>query len=241
MQRHNHSNCLMEPQTGAVAPATPSRAIVWTLGAMSSIALLAYGLVYMLAMPGVTVQTLVSGSFGSLSIGRAAIVVQTCAAALYAFSSLPLCVLFSVRQYRFSPAGIVLGACASCLGLTMQILNMVPGMARYVYPGKPIAPPAEMAAWVSQSEWIHFVSLDVAAFTLIYVAGLIYAAIYWRSRRILAYTLVASPIVFLLHLPVLWVAPRAAVMLMGLSVCIMAIAPLIYAPMALESQAAHRA
>jgi hypothetical protein len=216
------------------AAGVPSRTVVFTLGALASIALLTYGLVYIIAMPAVTPGMLVSGSFESVAFGRTAMALQIWAVAVYAFSSLPLNVLFSIRQYRVSPAGIVLGACAICLGLIMQIMNVLPGMAQYLYPGKLVAPPPEMVAYLRQTTWIRFASLDVAAFTLIFIAGLIYAAIFRRSRPLLAYVLVGSVAVFLLHLPFLWIAPRVAVTLMGLSVCIPAVAPLIYAQMAVE-------
>ncbi len=222
------------PRVFGPGAVVPSRTVVFTLGALASIALLTYGLVYVIAVPAVTPAMLMSGSFESVAIGRTAMALQIWAVVLYAFSSLPLNVLFSIRQYRVSPAGVVLGACATCLGLIMQIMNMLPGLAQYLYPGKLVAAPPEMVPYLRQTTWIRFASLDVAAFTLIFIAGLIYAAIFWRLRPLLAYVLVGSVAVFLLHLPFLWLAPRIAVMLMGLSVCIPAVAPLIYAQMAVE-------
>ena len=228
-----HSSLAQARFRDTIAPA-PSRAVVFTLGGLASLALITYGLVYVFAIPAVTPAMLMSGSFESLKVGRVAMGLQIWAVAVYAFSSLPLNVLFSIRQYRVSPAAIVLAACASCLGLIMQIMNSVPSLAVWLYPGQIIAPSPDMAPYLRQSNWIHFASLDVAAFSLLFIAGLIYAGVYWRTRRLLAYVLVGTVVVFLLHLPFLWIAPRVAVILMGLSVCVPAIAPLIYAQMTVE-------
>lgn len=182
------------PPLAGAGTGVPSRTVVFTLGALVSIALLTYGLVQVIAIPAVTPAMLMSGSFEPVAIGRTATGLQTCAVVLYAFSSLPLNVLFSIRQYRVSPAGIVLGAGATCLGLIIEIMNMLPGLAQFLYPGK-LPPPPEMVSYLRQTTWIRFASLDVAAFTLIFIAGI-------------------------------------GVMLMGLSVCIPAVAPLSYARMA---------
>lgn len=214
------SHPAFKSQTSSANVSLPSRSVVFTLGALASIALLTYGLVYVFAIPAITPAMLISGSFQSIQIGQVAMALQILAVLVYAFSSLPLTMLFSIRQYRVSPAGIVLAGCAMCLGLILQIQNMLPGLAQHFYPGKLIMPPPEMVPYLNQSTWIHFASLDVTAFTLIFIAWLIYAGIFWRKRRLLAYVLVGSVVVFLLHLPILWIAPRIAVILMGMSICI---------------------
>lgn len=229
------SSRAMAPHVATTVSPAPSRAVVFTLGALASLALITYGLVYVFAIPAVTPAMLMSGSFESLKVGRLAMGLQIWAVAVYALASLPLNVLFSIRQYRVSPAAIVLGACATCLGLIMQIMNSLPSVAQWLYPGHILAPPPDLAPYLRQANWIRFASLDVAAFTLIFIAGLIYAGVFWRTHRLLAYVLVGCVAVFLLHLPFLWIAPRLAVILMGLSVCIPAIAPLIYAQMTVEA------
>jgi len=229
-----HSYLEVEDVSGLKASAELAKWVVYAFGICASAGLLAYGLVYIFAMPAVTPEMLISGSFGTLHIGPAAIAIQMWAVVIYAFASLPLNVMFTIRQYRASPVGMVMAACLTCLALTMQITNGLPGLAMYLYPAKLIPPPADMPAYLAQANWIRFASLDVAAFTMLFVAGLIYAAVFWRTHRVLALVLVGSVVVFLLHLPVLWIAPRMAVAMMGLSVCIPACAPLIYSKMAVE-------
>jgi hypothetical protein len=215
-------------------PPRIARAPLLVCAGLSSLGILGCGVSYLIALPAVTPAMLVSGSFQSLSLSRAFGLVQSGTVLLYAAALLPVAVALSIRQYRVNPFGIVLGGCIWVLSLAIEVFNTLPTLAVRLYPGRLIAPPAEMLPYLQQTQWIRFLAFDVAGFTLGFVAALIFAFVFRRREPRLAWLAVGSVAVFLLHLPFLWFSPVAAVALMGASICIAAATPLLYARLAAE-------
>lgn len=206
-----------------------SPAPLYACAGLSSFGVLSCGLSYLIALPPVTPAMLVSGSFGSLAAGRVFGIVQSGTVLLYALALLPVAAALTIRQYRVNPFGIFLGGCISCLSVVLEVINTLPALTAQLYPASLLAPPPEMAAYVRQTQWIRFVSFDVAGFTLGFVAALLYAFLFRRQESRLAWVAIGTVAVFLLHLPILWVSPVVAVALMGVSICIGAAPPLLYA------------
>jgi len=234
-------NSILSPKMTASSVAPRPRSVVafsrpgvLTLGALAGLGLLVCGLGYVITLPRITPGMLVTGSFAGVATSRLFALTQTCSILTYACALLPLTVMFSVRQFRAHPFGIVFAGCAMAVALLIEILNNLPGLAMQLLPAPVVAPPAEFAPYVRQMEWTRYASQDVAAFTMIFVAGLVYAAIYRRRRPLLAYAFLGSVAAFLLHVPFLWISPAVAVFLMGLSICLPAATPVILARLTVE-------
>ena len=80
----------------------------------------------------------------------------------------------------------------------------------------------------------NYLAFDVAGFSILYVALLIYAAVYWKTKRVLGYLIIASVIAFSASAPFLWLNGAVAVALMALSVLCIAPIPIFFGRMAVE-------
>lgn len=81
----------------------------------------------------------------------------------------------------------------------------------------------------------NYLFLDVVGFSLIYAAILIYAVVYFGTHRRLSYTIVSSIALFIANVPCLWFAPKAAIILMVLSILALAPVPIFLARKAIET------
>ncbi len=202
---------------------------VW-LAALSAAGLLAYGLPTLLAPPAVTPEMLVSGDFRGIEVSRLWGAIQSGGALLYASALLPLVVLYAVAEIRIRPVVTAVIASALAVALVIEIFSYLPTLALQLHPVPP--PPPEIARALGPTNWIRFVALDIAGFSIAYVAGGTITWLYRRHSPRLAWAFLSGIAVFLLHLPVLAVAPRAAGALMGASICLCVSLPLLLATLA---------
>lgn len=207
------------------------------LGALATAAVAAYGLGYVLALPRVTPGMLLSGSFDTVALPRWFGLMQTAAVLLYSASLLPVTVALTLQRYRSAPVALVIGGSATCLALVMEVFNNLPVLVQHLYPGELIAAPAALLPYVRQTSWIRFAAFDVMAFTLLFAAALLYAAVFRREQPLLIWAAVGSVVVFVAHLPLLWVAPGLGAGVMGLSICLGACVPLLLAILAIGPHA----
>ena len=202
----------------------PARWLAW----LSAAGLLAYALPTLLAPPAVTPEMLVSGDFSGIEVSRLWGAVQTGGALLYASALLPLVMLYAFAEMRLRPVATAVIASALAVALVIEITSYLPTLALQLHPVPP--PPPEIARALGPTNWIRFVALDIAGFSIAYVAG--GAWLYRRHAPRLAWTFLAGIAVFLLHLPLLPVAPRLAGAVMGASICLCVSLPLLLATLA---------
>lgn len=207
----------------------------WGLGILAAIGLVGYGLTYVIAMPAVSpggfVPTTLEDGGGGASLFAA---LQAGLILLYAFAFLPLTLLFTVKQSHVNPYALVFAGCLLGLSSLIEIFNNLPLLAESIYPVKLARIPPDVALYLDQVKALRYLSYDVAGFSLIYAAFLVYALVYFRVHRWLAYTILGSILVFAANVPCLWFAPGAAVFLMALSIFTLAAVPLFMARRALE-------
>jgi hypothetical protein len=189
------------------------------LGILTAIGLLGYGLAYLIVMPqvspeGFVPRALENDTAVSLSFGT----IQAIFILIYAFSFLPVSVMFTVKKYHLNPYAMVLACCLLGISSMLEISNNLPVVATGIYPGEFEQIPVDVLLYLKQIETIQYLALDVAGFSLIYAAVFVYALVYYRSHRWLSHTIFASIILFVLNVPCLWFAPHAAVILMAISI-----------------------
>lgn len=221
----------------ALPPGTRNPAL-W-LAALSAAGLLLYGMPSLLAPPAVTPEMLVSGDFSGIEVSRLWGAVQTGGALLYASALLPLVVLYAFAEIRLRPVTTAVISSALAVALVIEITSYLPTLALQLHPVPP--PPPEIARALGPANWIRFVALDIAGFSIAYVAGGAIAWLYRRRSPKLAWTFLAGIAVFLLHLPLLPVAPRLAGAVMSASICLCVSLPLLLAALAAPFVAASPA
>jgi hypothetical protein len=194
-----------------------------------------YGLSYLIVMPkvspgGFVPKTLGVGSDSSFGFGT----VLAGFVLLYSFAFLPVNVVFTVKKYATKPYALVIACCLISVSLVIEIFNNLPLIARAIYPGNLQSIPSDTLLYLRQTETIKWLSFDVAGFGLAYLGIFIYAITYFRSHRLLSYTIIGSIVLFITNVPCLWIAPSAAVILMVLSIFAFALVPVYLARMATE-------
>jgi hypothetical protein len=208
---------------------------VLALGVLAAIGLLGYGLSYIVVMPKVSpngfVPSTPGGSNGTSSHFGMILAVFVL---LYAFAFLPVTTLFTVKKYSVNPYALVFAGCLAGLSSLIEIFNNLPLVATGIYPGRLESISAEVLLYLRQVETIRFLAFDVAGFTLIYAASLVYAIVFFRPQRLLSLTIIASIVLFLANVPCLWFAPNAAVILMAISIFALVPVPIFLARMAIE-------
>jgi len=205
------------------------------LGVLAAIGLVGYGLTYIIVMPQVSPDGFVpaareasSGASSDFGTILAALVL------LYAFAFLPVTTLFTVKKYSVNPYALVFAGCLAGISSLIEIFNNLPLIATGVYPGELANVTAEVLLYLRQVEMLRFLAFDVAGFTLLYAAALVYALVFFRTHRLLSGTILASIVLFLANVPCLWFAPETAVLLMAVSIFALAPVPVCLAKMAIE-------
>ncbi len=205
------------------------------LGVLAAVGLVGYGLTDIIVMPqvspeGFVPQTLSVRAGSPLGLGT----ILAAFVLVYAFAFLPVSILFTVKQYRVNPYALVLACSLIDISFLIEIINSLPLMAVGIYPGQLATISPETLLYLRQVEMLKFLSYDVAGFTLAYAAIFVYAIVYFRSHRLLSYTVIASIVLFIANVPCLWFAPNAAVILMAMSIFAFAPVPSFLARMAVE-------
>jgi hypothetical protein len=140
----------------------------------------------------------------------------------------------TIKQYSTHPCAVVLACCLICTSLVIEIVNNLPIIAAWIYPGKLENIPPDVLLYLRQMETLRFLSYDVAGFTLAYAAFFCYALVYFRTRRALSVTIWGSIVAFIANVPFLWIAPNVAIILMAVSIFAFASVPIFLARMAVE-------
>ena len=205
------------------------------LAALSSVGLIGYALTYLVAMPAFSSVSFVPTSVEpNVQWPSMSATVQAAFILLYAFTLLPVVVLFSIRRFRASPGAIAGAASILCLSLVLEVENNLPILVAGTYPQKLTSIPADILLYLHQAETLRFLSFDVPGFTLAYIAFGVYAALFWRTQRLLSRAILLSIVLFAANVPFLAVAPQLAVALMSASVVALAVGPIELARMALR-------
>lgn len=212
------------------------RKIFIVLGILAAAGLVGYGLAYLIRMPQISPGGLVPTTFEnnaetSPKFGSILAVFIL----LYAFPILPVTVMFTIKQYHIHAHALVLACCLMGISTIIEIINNLPVAAQLIYPGKLQSVSGDVLLYLKQAETIKYLSMDVAGFSLIYAALLIYAIVFFRSHRWLSYTILASIVLFLANVPCLWFAPNMAIILMALSIFAMAPVPIFLAKISGDS------
>jgi hypothetical protein len=152
----------------------------------------------------------------------------------FSFSFLPVTIMFTIQRYGDNPHGMIFGCSLLCLALILEIINNLPFLGNYVYP-EPLKPiPPDVLLYLNQVSAIRYLSFDVAGFTILYAALLIYAVIYWNSKRIMGWLIIASLIIFSASAPFLWISGSMAIVLMAVSIFCLVPIPIYFGRMAVE-------
>jgi hypothetical protein len=205
------------------------------LGVFAAIGLSGYGLSYIIVMPKVSPDGFVPETLG-ISAGTPSHFGTILAGfvLLYAFTFLPVTTMLTVKKYSVNPYAMVFAECLAGISALIEIFNNLPLIATGIYPGKLESIPSGVLLYLRQVESIRYLSYDVAGFTLAYVAIFVYAIIFFRSHRLLSYTIIGSIVLFIANVPCLWFAPNAAVILMAISIFAFALVPIFLARIAIE-------
>lgn len=205
------------------------------LGILSAIGLLGYGLTYIIVMPAISpggfVPTALNSSDGTSSQFGALLAAFIL---LYAFSFLPVSIMFTIKKYSVNPSAMVLAGCFLGLSTVLEIINNLPLLGRFLYPRNLEGISANILLYLRQEETLKYLSFDVAGFSLIYMVLFIYALVFFRTHRWLSYSIMASIALFIANVPCLWFAPNLAVVLMAISVLAIAPVPIFMAKMAVD-------
>lgn len=205
------------------------------LGILSSIGLVGYGLSYLFVMPEVNPERFVpsvleTGTTNAVWFGPALAICIL----LYAFTLLPVSVIFTVKKYQRNLYALVFSCCILGTSLLIEIVNNLPFLAAGIYPGKLVSISPDILLYLKQVETIRYLSFDVAGFTLAYIAIFIYAVVYFKSHKLLAFTVFGSIVLFLASFACLWFAAELAVVMMAVSVFAFAPVPVMLTRIAVE-------
>jgi len=210
--------------------------LVFALGVLAAIALVAYCIPTLQMINAVTPdgfipQTIQPGQPAKQHINWSALSVL-----IYAFASIPVIVLFTIRQFKINPAGIVTTSSLLLISMIMEIFNSLPMLAASLVNIKLSVVSPEVALRFAQSEATRFMGFDVAGFTLIYMCYMAYGVILFRRNRLLGYLVAASIVLFIANVPFLWIAPWMAVILMVASILLVAPVPVYMASLSFKNK-----
>lgn len=210
--------------------------LVFALGIAATFALVAYCIPTLQMMNAVTPDGFIPQATPTSQPGKQHINWSALAVLVYAFASIPVIVLFTIRQFRVSPAGIITASSLLLLSMIMEVFNSLPMLASSIANVKlsPVSP--EVALRFAQSEAMRFMGFDVAVFTLIYACYMAYGVILFKRNKLLGYSVAASIVLFIANVPFLWIAPWMAVILMVSSILLAAPVPVYMALLSFKTE-----
>jgi hypothetical protein len=199
--------------------------LVFVLGIAATIALIAYCIPTLQMINAVTPDGFIPQAPPASQPVKQHINWSALAVLVYALASVPVTVLFTIRQFKVSPASIVTASSLLILSMIMEVFNSLPMLASSIAHIKvPVVSP-EVALRFAQSEATRFMGFDVAGFTLIYICYMAYGVILFRRNKLMGYSVAASIVLFIANVPFLWIAPWVAVILMVSSILLVAPVP----------------
>ncbi|URW80894.1 hypothetical protein [Xiashengella succiniciproducens] len=201
--------------------------IFWLFGIVSFIGIAGYGLSYILKMPEISPnefvpKTIDTASFNRFGFGNLLAVFIL----LYAFAFLPIVIQFSIIKYKTNPYAIIISCCFLAVSLILEIVNNLPLISSVLLPVNIDSIPVETLLYIRQLETIKYLAFDVAGFSLAYTGFLIYAIIFYKTNRLLSYTIIASILLFIANVPFLLIEPSMAIILMAISIFAFALVPI---------------
>jgi hypothetical protein len=203
------------------------------LGILAGLCLLGYASNNLLRMPAASPDAFVPKEL--IQAGRSSFsLLQFVFILGFSFSFLPVTIMFTIKRYADNPHGMIFGCSLLCFALILEIINNLPFLGNYVYP-EPLAQiPPDVLLYLNQVSAIRYLSFDVAGFTILYVSLLIFAVIYWNSKRMMGWLIIASIVIFSASAPFLWISGSAAVILMAVSIYCLVPIPIYFGRMAIE-------
>lgn len=209
--------------------------VIVAMAIVSTLSLIGYAVAYLIKMPAVSPNGFVQGTvvkspesfwnFGTLNILFVLV---------YAFSLIPVIVLFTVKNYKTNPYGMILSGSLLVLSFVLEIVNNLPLISSMIMRIKQPAVSPDIMLYMQQLNAIRFLGFDVAGFTLAYIAFGIYALIYFKTNKLLSYTVIGSIVTFIANVPFLWIVPAMAVLLMSVSILAFAVIPILLVKMSVE-------
>lgn len=203
------------------------------LGILAGLCLLGYASNNLLRMPAASPDAFVPKEL--IQAGRSSFsLLQFVFILGFSFSFLPVTIMFTIKRYADNPHGMIFGGSLLCFALILEIINNLPFLGNYVYPEPLVQIPPDVLLYLNQVSAIRYLSFDVAGFTVLYVSLFIFALIYWNTKRIMGWLIIASIVTFSASAPFLWISGSAAVILMAVSIYCLVPIPIYFGRMALE-------
>lgn len=203
------------------------------LGVFAGLCLLGYASINLIRMPAVSPDAFVPKELAQTSRSSFGLL-QFMFILGFSLSFLPVTIMFTIKRYGDNPYGMVFGCSMLCFALIIEVFNNLPFLGNYFYP-EPLAQiPSDVLLYLNQVSAIRYLSFDVAGFTILYMALSIYAVIYWNSRRIMGYFVIASILIFSASAPFIWISGNLAVVLMAVSIYCLVPIPIYFGKMAVE-------
>jgi hypothetical protein len=200
----------------------------FNFGILTAISLVGYGLSYLIVMPEVNPDKFVPSELGNAAGSPSWFgPILAVFILLYAFSFMPISVYFTIKQYRVSPQALVFACCLLGISLIIETINNLPILAASIYPGQLASISPDILLYLKQIETVRYLSFDITGFSLAYIAIFIYAIVYFKAHKLLAYLVFGSIVLFLTSFACLWFAPNAAVVMMAISVFAFSAVPVI--------------
>ena len=204
-----------------------SRKAVVALAVFTAVGLAGYAVSYLVVLPDVGSAGFMPTSLGELDGTPSAFATVLAGfALLYAFAFLPVAAMVTVRRYQTAPVASVFAVCLAGVSSIIEIVNNLPVLAARMYGGELAAISDDVLLRLIQVDAIRYLALDVAGFTLAYLAFVFYALAAWRTTRWPAYATGVSIGLFVINVPCLWFSPKAAVVLMAISILILSVVEL---------------
>jgi len=208
---------------------------ILVLGIISSIGIIGYGLSYIIKMPAVSPDGFVPKTLGnnsSTTFGFGNILALFIL--MYAFAFLPVNIMFTIKKYRTNPYALIIASSLITISLIVEIINNLPLLAAGLFLGKLESVSPDIQLYLRQMETIKYIAFDVVGFAFAYFAFFIYALVFFKSEKVLSYTIIGSIVMFIVNIPFLWFAPSVAVVLMVISIFAFALVPIYLARMAIK-------
>jgi hypothetical protein len=199
-------------------------------GILTAIGLVGYGISYLIVMPKVEMGSFVPVSLenNTRNPGWFSPVLAACIL-LYAFAFFPLLIMFTVKKQAKNPYTLIFAGSILGISLWLEIINNLPILAASIYQGPLASVSSSTLLYLKQVETLHYLAYDVAGFTLAYIALFIYAIMYFKTHKVLAYTVFTSILIFLASIPCMKLAPAWAVICLAISVFTFAPVPIFMA------------